>query len=122
MPQKDLIAAALLLVALFGGVIVTSCSKRIRDIFFVGMILLAPMTEDYDVNFLSRDFYRGTTRGIEISLVDVIALSLLISSVLFPRRGHSRAFWPASFGLILLFFLYACFNVGIADCFSWRSA
>jgi len=115
LPQKDLIAAALLLVALFGGVIVTSCSKRIRDIFFVGMILLAPMTEDYDVNFLSRDFYRGTTRGIEVSLVDVIALSLLISSVLFPRRGHSRAFWPASFGLILLFFLYACFNVGIAD-------
>jgi len=66
LPQKDLIAAALLLVALFGGVIVTSCSKRIRDIFFVGMILLAPMTEDYDVNFLSRDFYRGTTRGIEV--------------------------------------------------------
>jgi hypothetical protein len=115
LPQKDLIAAALLLMALFGGVVATSWSKRIRDLVFVGMILLAPMTERYDVNFLSRDFYRGTTRGIEVSLVDVLSLSLLISSILAPRRSHSRLFWPASFGFILLFFGYACVNVGMAD-------
>jgi hypothetical protein len=82
---------------------------------FMGMIFLAPITEDYDVNFVSRDFYRGTTRGFEVSFVDVLSLSLLISALIAPRKGTSRAFWPASFGLMLLFFLYCCFNVGMAD-------
>jgi hypothetical protein len=79
------------------------------------MIFLAPMTENYDVNFWSRDFYRGTTRGIEISLVDVLSLSLLVSAILAPKRGESRGFWPAGFGLMLLFFLYCCCNVAMSD-------
>jgi hypothetical protein len=115
MGNKYVIGLALLVIATFGGVVVTSFSKRLRDLFFVGMILLAPMTEDYDINFMSRDFYRGTTRGIEISLVDVLAISILVSSVLFPRQGQKRFFWPASFGLMLIFFAYCCFNVAIAD-------
>jgi hypothetical protein len=113
--QKDFLALILLLIALLGGVIATCCSTRLRDICFLVMIFLAPMTEDYDVNFVSRDFYRGTTRGFEVSLVDVLSLSLLISCFIAPRRGNARVFWPASFGFILLFFLYACFNVGMAD-------
>ena len=59
--------------------------------------------------------YRGTTRGFEFSLVDILSISLLISAVLAPRReGQSRFFWPASFGMMLLFFAYACFNVAMA--------
>ncbi len=115
MPQKDIIALVLLLVGVVGGVGLTCVWKRARDVFFCVMIFLAPMTEDYDVNFWSRDFYRGTTRGIEISLVDVLALSLLVSAVLAPPRGQSRGFWPASFGFMLLFFLYGCCNVAISD-------
>jgi len=115
MGSKYLLGFALLVVATFGGVVVACFSKRLRDLFFVGMILLAPMTENYDINFMSRDFYRGTTRGIEISLVDVLAISILVSSILFPRQGQRRMFWPASFGLMLIFFGYCCFNVGIAD-------
>jgi hypothetical protein len=115
MGNKYLIGAVLMLIGTGGGVLLTCISKRVRDFFFVAMIFLAPMTEDYDINFLSRDFYRGTTRGIEISLVDILSISLLVSSVLFPRRGQSRFFWPASFGFMLLFFLYCCFNVAIAD-------
>ena len=103
MQQKDLLALILLLIAFFGAVIATCSWSRVRDFCFVSMIFLAPMTEDYDVNFVSRDFYRGTTRGFEVSLVDVLSLSLLVSAILAPRRGNARAFWPASFGLILLF-------------------
>jgi hypothetical protein len=115
MPQKDTIALALLMIGVVGGVALTCIWSRARDFFFFLMIFLAPMTEDYDVNFWSRDFYRGTTRGIEISLVDVFSLSLLVSAILAPRRGQSRAFFPASFGLMLLFFLYACCNVAISE-------
>ncbi len=106
---------ALAVIGVIGGVAVLCVWKRARDFFFVAMLVLAPMTEDYDVNFVSRDFYRGTTRGFEFSLVDILSISLLFSALLLPRKGQSRGYWPASFGLMLLFFAYACFNVGIAD-------
>ena len=116
MQQKDFIGLILAMIGVGAGVLVLTFWKRARDFAFVAMLLLAPMTEDYDVNFVSRDFYRGTTRGFEFSLVDIISISLLLSAVLAPRReGQSRFFWPASFGMMLVFFLYACFNVAIAD-------
>src|SRR5437016_10246521 len=115
MPQKDLIGLVLMAIGIFGGIVATCLSKRVRDVFFTSMIVLAPMTEDWDVNFVSRDFYRGTTRGFEFSLVDILSISLLAGLILSPRRGQLRAYWPPCFGLLLLFFCYACFNVGIAD-------
>src|SRR2546422_10633736 len=115
MPQKDLIGLVLMTIGILGGIVVTCLSKRVRDVFFTSMIVLAPMTEDWDINFVSRDFYRGTTRGFEVSLVDILSLSLLASAILAPRKGNSRGFWPAGLGLMLLFFCYACFNVGIAE-------
>ncbi|MEY2427357.1 MAG: hypothetical protein QOJ40_242 [Verrucomicrobiota bacterium] len=115
MASKDLIGLGLAFMGIAGGVILTCISTRARDLFFLAMIWLAPMTEHYDINFVSRDFYRGTARGFEFSLVDILSISLLLSALLIPRRGTSRGYWPASLGLMILFFLYACFNVGIAD-------
>src|SRR5258705_1291840 len=114
MQPKDFIGMVLAVIGVLGGIAVLSVWRRGRDFAFVAMLVLAPMTEDYDVNFVSRDFYRGTTRGFEFSLVDILSISLLAGLLLVPR-GRSRGYWPASLGLMLLFFCYACFNVGIAD-------
>jgi hypothetical protein len=115
MQPKDFIGLVLAAIGVLSGVAILSVWRRGRDFAFVAMLLLAPMTEDYDINFVSRDFYRGTTRGFEFSLVDILSISLLLSGLLVPRRGQSRGYWPASFGFMLIFFLYACFNVAIAD-------
>jgi hypothetical protein len=115
MQPKDFIGLVLAAIGVLSGVAVLSAWRRGRDFAFVAMLVLAPMTEDYDINFVSRDFYRGTTRGFEFSLVDILSISLLLSGLLVPRRGQSRGYWPASFGFMLIFFLYACFNVAIAD-------
>src|SRR6185503_1981691 len=96
MDQKDLIGMALLAAGMLGGAAVACISKRLRDIFFCMMVFLAPLTERVDINFVSRDWYRGTTRGFEVSLVDVLSLSVLVSSVLFPRRGERRLYLPGS--------------------------
>jgi len=112
---KNLIGPLLILASIGLGVLLATFFHRVRDGFFALMIFLAPLTERWDVNFVSRDFYRGTSRGFEVSLVDVLSISLLLSSILAPRRGQSRAYWPASLGLMILFFCYACFNVAIAD-------
>ena len=115
MERKDQLALAILLGGACGGILLTTLSYRIRDIFFFLMVTLSAVTEFIDVNFVSKEWYRGTTCGFEVSLVDVISLSVLISTLIRPRPGEKRWFWPASFGLMLIYFLFAAFTVSISD-------
>ena len=115
MGTKELFGFTVLPAAIIGAILATCLSKRLRDVFFVFLVFCAPITERMDVNFVSRDWYRGTSRGFEFSLLDVLSIALLVSAILVPRRGVSRAYWPASFSLILLFFFYSCLNVAMAE-------
>lgn len=115
MEQKDLIALGLLVSAACGGTLIACFSYRVRDVFFFMMVTLSAVTEYIDVNFVSRDWYRGTTCGIEISFVDVLSVSLLVSALLRPRPGEKRWFWPKSFGWMLVYFLFTAFCVAVAD-------
>jgi len=112
---KTLFGLTVLPAAFLAGIIAACLSRRVRDGFFFLLVLLTPVIERVDINFVSRDFYRGTSRGFEVSVIHILAVSLLVSSVLAPRRGESRAFWPASFGFMLLWFLYAGFNVLVSE-------
>jgi len=115
MDTKYILAAAYLCIAACGGVTAACLSKRVRDVFFFLLVTMSAVTEMWDVNFVSREWYRGTTCGFEISLVDIFALSLLVSAVLLPRDGERRFYWPASLGLMLLFFLFSVVCVAVAD-------
>src|SRR5882724_13006012 len=115
MEAKDLIGGSFFFAATLAGAAVVGLSLRARDAAFFLMIALAAISYKLDVNFHSHYWYRGTTRGFEFSLVDILAWSVLIGSLLFPREGAPRWFWPAGLGLMLLFFLYACGNVAFSD-------
>src|SRR5262245_26255461 len=115
MGSKYVLATLLLVGATCSGILLASISKRLRDVFFVLMVVLSAATEQVDVNFVSREWYRGTTCGFEVSMVDVLAMSILMSSLLAPRRGEKRWFWPASFSFILLYFGYAIFCTAINE-------
>src|ERR1043166_930372 len=115
MTIKALFGLTIVPAAFLAGAIVACFSKKIRDLFFVLLVVLTPFIERLDVNFVSRDFYRGTSRGFEVSILHILAFGLLASSPPPPRRGQSRAYWPPSLGFMLLLFLYACFNVAISD-------
>src|SRR5438270_138475 len=115
MDHKNLIGLSLLFCGICGGTVLTFLSHRIRDIFFFLVITLTAVEEYVSVNFVSREWYRGTARGFEVSLVDILAVSLLASAILRPRLGEKRCFWPASLGLMLIYILYAGFCVGVAD-------
>jgi hypothetical protein len=114
MPFKDLIGLILLGMGSAGGILLASLSRAARDTFFVLMIGLAPMTEYFDVNFVSRNFYRGTVRGFEVSLVDVLAVSVLVSAIIRPRLNEERAYWAPGLGFMLLFLAYCFCNVAVA--------
>src|SRR5215472_9741771 len=115
MTFKELFGLTVVPLMMLSSIVAACAFKRLRDVFFVLLVFLAPMIERIDVNFVSHEWYRGTSRGFEVSLLDVLAIGLLVSSLLFPRRGESRGFWPAGLGLMLLFFAYCCFNVAVSD-------
>ena len=85
MTFKALFGLTILPAAFLAGIIVACLSKRLRDLFFVLLVVLTPLIERLDLNFVSRDFYRGTSRGFEISVLHILAVSLLVSSILAPR-------------------------------------
>lgn len=115
MEAKDLIALALLFVAIPTGILVAAFSQRARDAAFFLMVAGTVVTDRFDVNLLSHYWYRGTSRGLEFSFVDLLAISVFVGSFLMPRPGKSRFYWPASFGLMLVFFLYAAVSVMLSE-------
>lgn len=116
MSQKELIA--LLLFSGFGMVVTIGSllSTRFRDLSFFGLVLGCAFSERMDVNFFSHAWYRGTTRGIEVSPIDMLALGVLVSCVLLRRSdGLPRIYWPKTLGLLVLYFGYCVFSVHISD-------
>ncbi|MFA6243537.1 MAG: O-antigen ligase family protein [Candidatus Hydrogenedentales bacterium] len=113
--MKYTIFFAALLFVLPMGVLMASYSRRIREIVFGLLLFGTAFTDWFDINFVDRWWYAGSTRGIEVSFVDFLALVLLFSTLLTMRREGARLFWPASLGLMLIFFGYGCFSVMTSD-------
>jgi O-antigen ligase len=115
MKPQHAIALMLLPFLSVAAVAMAAWSQRIRDAFFFLMICFAVIVERMDVNFFSQAWYRGTTRGIQVSLPEVLAFGLLVGGSLSEPGKGRRWFWPASLGLLLLYFFYACVSVISAD-------
>src|SRR5437763_2769505 len=103
METKDLIALFLIPAGLLAGTIILTYSHRLRDVAFFFMVAAFVISDKLDVNFLSRQWYRGTTRGIEISYAVFCLKKKMVSMILAPRLGQKRFYWPARVGLMLLY-------------------
>lgn len=112
-------AIALLLIPLLSviGAALATWSRVVRDTIFFLMIVLAVFAERLDVNFLSEAWYRGTTRGIQVSLLEIFAVALFAGCMMRRREDEEgpRWFWPGSLALMLLYFLYAIISVVISE-------
>ena len=115
MQQKDIIALTLLPVALAVTTGIVCMSRRARAIAFFLLAGCLVLATRLDVNFLSHEWYRGTTRGIEVSFVDMLSFGIVFSSLFFPLPGQRRFYWPASLGFILLYITYAAFSITISE-------
>lgn len=89
------------------GVLLASTSKFFEKvILFLMIFFTCRLTES--IHFVSREFYRGTSRGFEICLVDLVALVLFL--VIIIRRGKDfkiRMLPPGSF----IYFIYFAFSL-----------
>ncbi len=114
MKPSHAIALALIPMLSVLAAVAATWSQRVRDVFFFLMVGLAVLTERLDVNFLSQAWYRGTTRGIQVTLLEILALGLLVGCRFGRHEEERRWFWPASFGVMLLYFAYAVVSVVIS--------
>jgi O-antigen ligase len=115
MESKELIAVVLLLMGIPISIGICTMSFQARTAAFFLMIVGTLVTDKADVNFLSAAWYRGTTRGIEVSLVDLLAIGVLVGALLRPRLGERRWYWPAGLGFLLLYFLGAAASVAWSE-------
>jgi len=108
--SKDLIGMLLfpaLIVAASAALLVW---PLLRSAAFFALAAGLVLSSWFDLNIYSAYWYRGSSRGFEISLFDVLAFGLLFSSWLAPRPGEMRRFWPASLGGMLVFLFYCVGN------------
>jgi len=111
MKPAHAVALALIPLLAVAGAVAATWFQRVRDILFFLMVSLAVFSERMDVNFFSQAWYRGTTRGVQVTLLEILAFSLLLGCWIGRRGEKRRWFWPASLGLILAYTAYAAGSV-----------
>ncbi|MDH3464314.1 MAG: O-antigen ligase family protein [Gammaproteobacteria bacterium] len=116
MEAKELIFTIGSLFCVPTGVLLARSHPRILGLVFFALVFGTTQTESLfglptDINFLSREWYRGTTRGIEVSYLDLLALILLFASLSTRRRERIPFVRPPSLGMLVAFFAWAAFNV-----------
>jgi hypothetical protein len=97
-------------------------SYKIRNWFLFVMVTGSVVIYHLQITFFGRIWYRGTARGYEISLMDILGFALLVATLVRPKKGQgSRFFWPAGLGPMLLYFLYCLGSALLADpnLFGW---
>ena len=100
------------------GYILTMNRKYMRYAF-LAVLLPVMMFNQVSINFFSHETYRGTSRGMEVSLVYLIALAMLIGMWILYRK---KPFFPDTGSkLYLLYFLLSIPSLINADnvLFSW---
>ena len=120
--MKDAIFFGGFLVCVPTGILLAVLFPRIHKTVFFALVLGTTNTGGLfglplDINFLSREWYRGTTRGIEVSYLDLLAVVLFISTLIVRHReGRRIFFWPLSLGWMIAYLLYACLHtLALAD-------
>lgn len=113
METKHYIALVVFVAMGCGSILLSLLSRRWRDFAFLLVVAGAVLAErgPADVNFLGQYWYRGTSRGIGLSVIDVLAFGVLVASLLAPTYPRRRWFFPAGLGLFGLYFLYCIFSV-----------
>lgn len=112
---KDMMAMVLLPFAVVGFTFLLALFPRLRDPAFFLMVGGAVVSDRADINILSCEWYRGTTRGFELSFVDVLAFALILATILTPMRHQRRFYLPGSIGFMLLYLGVAIYSVTTSE-------
>ncbi len=66
-----------------------------------------------DINFVSREWYRGTSRGFEIGMVDIATLVLMSLAI---TNRHRYQFTSLPRGSLIFFAYFLCSAISLVNC------
>lgn len=100
-------------------------SRRMRTLLYALLLISVAAADQVSINFISHENYRGGDRGFEVTLTEVIAISLVIVLLLLPPVSFPkpRRVIPPATLLMLLYFLFAVVSAFAASqpLYSWFS-
>jgi hypothetical protein len=112
---KDLLSLLLLPMGTIAVTLALLMRPQLRLAALFLLVAGLPACSLFDVNIFSAYWYRGSTRGFEATIFDVIALGMLFSSLLSPRGDQKRWYWPVSLGFMLLYLAYCVISTATAS-------
>jgi len=114
MEAKSLLFLALCSVVIPVGVALVRSYPRLKDV--CAALLVFGTTEHglSTINFYSRAWYRGTTRGFEVCWLDFLWVFILVDEWRRARPASPRQL-PFSLISMLVFFAYNALNVALAE-------
>src|SRR5437588_1084804 len=115
MTLKHLIGLILIGLAIPSVCLGAALSRRLRSLAFFVMMVGWVVTDRMDIHFFSFDLYRGSTRGVEISVLDILGLGVLVGQLAHPSSAGKRWYWPASLLFMLFYFFYCCVSVAMSS-------
>ena len=91
------------------GTVLLVCFRRCIRWAVLGLFLPLLMFNSTAINFFSHEWYRGTSRGMEISLIYFVALILLLTFTIL--KGPQKVFPDGGSWIYLAYFLYSILSV-----------
>lgn len=106
MELKYIVFWSTLLIGVPVGVILGRMYKNAIHFFFFSMLLFINEPERFGLNFMSREYYRTTTRGFEFTLVDIIAIIIFFIMFLRPKEFKLQFLPPMVWCFLLYVFSF----------------
>jgi hypothetical protein len=110
------------IILIFGipvGCIIASKNQKFENlILFLALFFTCRLSET--INFVSREHYRGTSRGFEVTLVDLASL-ILFFLVLHRKNIHKIKLLPPGSLLYFIYFIISLISITNSGCalYSW---
>ena len=99
--------------AIFPSTVMMLCSRKLIRWATLGLSIPLLMFNSTAINFFSQESYRGTARGMEISIIYIIAFTILLA--LSIMRGPRRIFPDWGSRIYLLYFLLSLPSLNFAE-------
>jgi len=114
MEAKSVLFLALCSVVVPAGVALVRRYPRLKEVCAALLVFGTTESGLRTINFYSREWYRGTTRGFELCWLDFLWVFILADEW---RRARPARPGPLPFGLgsMLVFFAYNALNVALSD-------
>lgn len=106
--MKYLIFFAVMLIGSPSLAVPLARKPKLRTAMIPILVFLTVKTQD--INFVSMEWYRGTAKGFEVSLIDLVTLSML-GCLLLKRRAFRLRAWPPGSSLYALYFFTSALSV-----------